>query len=150
MKFGSFSQIRLYHFVMSVIRELQRMKQQLTIFRRISEASLALEWIEECMVKTNWWIHIQSSVEEEGSIAPTPPTSPQTQFGEESLTFLSSHKCSMEIASPTVEDHILDFALLYKRRQQYDGQLVLLSEDVTLKIKCMAEVGLLISSFKTN
>ncbi|KAK7380602.1 hypothetical protein VNO78_33117 [Psophocarpus tetragonolobus] len=121
-----------------VIRELDRMKQQFTIFRRISEASLALEWIEECMVKTNWWIHIQSSVD----IAPTPPASPQTQFSEENWSSLSSHKCcSMEIASPTVEDHILDFSLLYKRNQ-IDGQLVLLSEDITLKIKCMAE-GLL-------
>lgn len=112
------------------------MKQQFTIFRRISEASLALEWIEECMVRTNWWIHIQSSMEEEMMIAPTPPASPQTQFSSQSLSF---HKSSLEIASPTVEDHILDFVLLYRRKQN-DGQLVLLSEDVSLKIKCMAEV----------
>ncbi|KAH1151600.1 hypothetical protein GYH30_045211 [Glycine max] len=124
-----------------VIRELDRMKQQFTIFRRISESSLALEWIEECMVKSNWWIHIQSSVDEGRLIAPTPPASPLTQFSEESWTSLSTQKFSMEIASPTVEDHILDFALLY-RRNQNDGQLILLSEDVTLKIKCMAE-GLL-------
>ncbi|XP_027348090.1 FHA domain-containing protein PS1 [Abrus precatorius] len=137
-----------------VIRELNSMKRQFTIFRRISEASLALEWIEECMVKTNWWIRIHSSVEEGGLIAPTPPAFPQTQFSEE-RTFLggsgseresgssqplSSHKF-MDIASPTLEDHILDFALLYKRKH-HDGQLALLSEDVTLKIKCMAE-GLL-------
>ncbi|KAK7315472.1 hypothetical protein VNO77_34021 [Canavalia gladiata] len=129
-----------------VIRELNTMKRQFTIFRRISEASLALEWIEECMVKTNWWIHIQSSMEEGELIAPTPPASPQTQFNEENWTFLGgnrslqppSHKGSMEISSPTVEDHILDFALLY-RKKQIDGQLVLLSEDVTVKIKCMAE-----------
>ena len=66
--------------------------------------------------------------------------SPQAQFSEESWTSLSTQKFSMEIASPTVEDHILDFALLY-RRNQNDGQLILLSEDVTLKIKCMAEVS---------
>nr|KYP33432.1 hypothetical protein KK1_045711 [Cajanus cajan] len=124
-----------------VIRELDSMKQQFSIFRRISEASLALEWIQECMVKTNWWIHIQNSVDEGRMIAPTPPASPQTQFSEECWTFLSSQKCAMEIASPTVEDHILEFALLY-RKNQNDGQLVLLSEDVTLKIKCMEE-GLL-------
>lgn len=129
-----------YHYAMSVIRELDRMKQQFTIFRRISESSLALEWIEECMVKSNWWIHIQSSVDEGRLIAPTPPASPLTQFSEESWTSLSTQKFSMEIASPTVEDHILDFALLY-RRNQNDGQLILLSEDVTLKIKCMAEVS---------
>ncbi|KAG5062429.1 hypothetical protein AAZX31_02G070700 [Glycine max] len=124
-----------------VIGELERMKKQFTIFRRISEASLALEWIEECMVKSNRWIHIQSSVDEGRLIAPTPPASPQAQFSEESWTSLSPQKFSTEIASPTVEDHILDFALLY-RRNKNDGQLVLLSEDVTLKIKCMAE-GLL-------
>ena len=128
---------------MSVIGELERMKKQFTIFRRISEASLALEWIEECMVKSNWWIHIQSSVDEGRLIAPTPPASPLTQFSEESWTSLSTQKFSMEIASPTVEDHILDFALLY-RRNKNDGQLVLLSEDVTLKIKCMAEVSQII------
>ncbi|CAL0303053.1 unnamed protein product [Lupinus luteus] len=121
-----------------VIGELNRMKQQFSILRRISEASLALEWIEECMVNTNWWIHIQGSFEEESMIAPTPPAFPQSQFNLQSLSFYNS---SLEVASPRVEDHILDFTLLY-RRKKYDGQLVLLSEDVTLKIKCMAE-GLL-------
>ncbi|KAK7364599.1 hypothetical protein VNO80_13336 [Phaseolus coccineus] len=126
--------------LLQVIRELDRMMRQFKIFRRTSEASLALEWIEECMVKTNFWIKIQSSVDEGRLTAPTPPASPQTQFSEESETSLSYQKC-VEIASPTVEDHILDFALLY-RRNQNDGQVVLLSEDITLKIKCMAE-GLL-------
>ncbi|CAJ1947872.1 unnamed protein product [Sphenostylis stenocarpa] len=123
-----------------VIRELNSMMRQFKIFRRTSEASLALEWIEECTVKTSWWINIQSSVDEGRLIAPTPPASPQTQFSEESWISLSYLKC-MEIASPTVEDHILNFALLY-RKNQSDGQLVLLSEDISLKIKCMAE-GLL-------
>jgi len=115
------------------------MMRQFKIFRRTSEASLALEWIEECIVKTNWWIKIQSSADEGRLIAPTPPASPQSQFSEDSGTSLSYQKC-MEIVSPTVEDHILDFALLY-RRNQNDGQLVLLSEDSPLKIKCMAEVS---------
>ncbi|BAU01899.1 FHA domain-containing protein [Vigna angularis] len=123
-----------------VIRELDRMMRQFKIFRRTSEASLALEWIEECMVKTNWWIKIQSSADEGRLIAPTPPASPQSQFSEDSVISPSYQKC-MEIASPTLEDHILDFALLY-RRNQNDGQVVLLSEDIPLKIKCMAE-GLL-------
>ncbi|XP_057445734.1 FHA domain-containing protein PS1 isoform X2 [Lotus japonicus] len=127
-----------------VIRELQSMKQQNSFFRRfrrISEASLALEWVEECMVNTNWWIHIQSSVDEGRRIAPTPPASPQTQICEESWSFHGGIGSFMEIPSPTIEDHILDFTLLHKRKQ-IDGQLVLLSEDVTLKINCMAE-GLL-------
>lgn len=114
------------------------MMRQFKIFRRTSEASLALEWIEECVVKTNWWIKIQSSADEGRLIAPTPPASPQSQFSEDSVTSLSYQKC-MEIASPTLEDHILDFALLYRRNQ--NGQLVLLSEDIPLKIKCMAEVS---------
>ncbi|XP_027367744.1 FHA domain-containing protein PS1-like isoform X2 [Abrus precatorius] len=91
-----------------VIRELNSMKQQLRIFRRTSEASLALEFIEECMEKTRRWIHIQSS---------------------------------KECASPTVENHILDCALQYRRKENV-GQLVLLSDDVSLKIKSMAK-GLL-------
>ncbi|RDX97875.1 FHA domain-containing protein PS1, partial [Mucuna pruriens] len=109
-----------------VIRELSSMKQQFRIFRRSSEASLALEWIEECMEKTRWWIHIQSSMEE---CMLTAPTSPQTKFIEDSWAF------------PTVEDHILDCALQYRRKDNV-GQFVLLSDNVTLKIKSMAK-GLL-------
>ncbi|XP_039685823.1 FHA domain-containing protein PS1 isoform X2 [Medicago truncatula] len=100
----------------SVIRELGSMKQQIGIFRRISEAALALEWIEECIGKTKWWIHIQSSMEDEFRlIAPTPPT----QFNED----------------------VLDCALQYRRKDNV-GQIVLLSDDVNLKIKSMAK-GLL-------
>ncbi|KAK4279765.1 hypothetical protein QN277_011488 [Acacia crassicarpa] len=125
-----------------VIKELDSMKQPFSFFRRTSQASLALEWIEECMVKTKWWIHVQSSIEEGMLIAPTPPATPPTQFNEECWNFnLSSHKSSMEIVSPTAEDHILDYVLTYRRKQN-DGQFVLLSDDVTLKIKSMAE-GLL-------
>ncbi|KAI4352848.1 hypothetical protein L6164_007060 [Bauhinia variegata] len=130
-----------------VIRELDIMKHRFSIFRRTSEASLVLEWIEKCMVETKWWIHVQSSMEEERLIAPTPRTSPKIEFSEEGWTFpcwtgssepLPSHKSLMEIVSPTGEDQILDYALLYKRKQS-NGQLVLLSDNVTLKIKSMAE-----------
>ncbi|KAJ1424895.1 SMAD/FHA domain superfamily [Sesbania bispinosa] len=125
-----------------VIRELGNMKQQFRIFSRNSEASLALEWIEECMEKTEWWIHIQGSLEECRLIAPSPPAaSPQTQFVGESCWVFPGLKSSKESASPTVEDNILDFALLYRRKESI-GQVVLLSEDVTLKIKSM-EKGLL-------
>ncbi|KAF7820056.1 FHA domain-containing protein PS1 [Senna tora] len=128
-----------------VIKELDTMKRQFSFFRRTSEASMALEWIEECMVNTKWWIQVQSSMEDGRSMAPTPPATPQTQFSEEGWTsLLSSHKSSTEIVSPTAEDHILDCALLYRRKQS-DGQLVLLSNDATLKIKSMAE-GLLCES----
>lgn len=124
---------------MSVIRELDCIKQrQFRIFRRTSQASLALEWIEECMANTKWWIHIQSSMEEHRLIAPTLPASPQTQFVEESWAFPGPNS-SKDIASPTVEDHSLDCALLCRRKEN-EGQLVLLSDDITLKIKSMAKV----------
>ncbi|KAL2347625.1 hypothetical protein Fmac_001625 [Flemingia macrophylla] len=42
--------------------------------------------------------------------------------------------------------HFLDFAILY-RKNQNDGELVLLIEDVTLKIKCMAEGEILSFAF---
>lgn len=101
-----------HYIVLLVIRELGSMKQQFRIFRRTSEAALALEWIEECMEKeiTKWWIHVQGSMEE----------------------------CRL-ITSRTVEDHILDFALQYRRKENV-GQTVLLSDDATLKIKSMAKV----------
>lgn len=78
------------------------MKQHIGVFRRIPEATLALEWIEECLGKTKWWIHI------------------------------------LDCAFPIVEEHILDCALQYRKDDA--GQLVLLSDDINLKIKSMAKV----------
>ncbi|KAK2457754.1 forkhead-associated (FHA) domain-containing protein [Trifolium repens] len=89
----------------SVIRELGSIKQQFGIFRKTSEANLALKWIEECMGNTKWWIHI------------------------------------IDCAFPMVEDHILDCALEYRRKYNV-GHVVLLSDDIVLKIKSMAK-GLL-------
>ncbi|BFG41084.1 hypothetical protein CerSpe_273580 [Prunus speciosa] len=132
-----------------VIRELDCLKQRGSLFRRKTEACLVLEWIEDCMVKTNWWIHVQSSMEDGRLIAPTPPVSPQSLSSDKSFGFPSGATSSlpfsrwslMDLASPTAEDHILDCALLH-RKMKNDGRLVLLSNDVTLKIKAMAE-GLL-------
>nr|DAD39280.1 TPA_asm: hypothetical protein HUJ06_013603 [Nelumbo nucifera] len=123
-----------------VIRELDCMKRRGSLFRRATEVSSVLEWIEDCMVKTKWWIHVQNSVEGM-PIAPTPPASPGSQLSEGSnggSVPFSSFGSLMEIVSPTAEDHILDCALLFKRIKN-DGQLVLLTNDVTLKIKAMAE-----------
>lgn len=108
-----------------------------------------LKWIEDCMVKTNWWIHVQSSMEDGRLIAPTPPVSPESLSSDKSWGFPSGATSSlpfsrwslMDLVSPTAEDHILDCALLH-RKMKNDGQLVLLSNDVTLKIKAMAEVPL--------
>ncbi|EXB57391.1 Nuclear inhibitor of protein phosphatase 1 [Morus notabilis] len=131
-----------------VIRELDCLKRRGSLFRRKTEACLVLEWIEQCMVEKPWWIHVQSSAEDLRLTAPTPPASPRSPFSQgsggifygtttSSLPFLS-HRSSMEIASPTTEDHILECSLLC-RKTMSDGQLVLLSDDVTLKIKAMAE-----------
>ena len=109
---------------------------------------MLLEWIEECMVRTPWWIHVQSSVEEGRHIAPTPPASPLSRYSQGSEGFpcgsgssipFPAHGSLLEIVSPTAEDHILEYALSY-RKMNRDGQLILLSNDVTLKIKAMAEV----------
>ncbi|KAJ8445163.1 hypothetical protein Cgig2_029535 [Carnegiea gigantea] len=123
-----------------VIRELDCLKRQVSFFRRNSEVFSALEWIQDCMEKTQWWIHVQSSMEEGHPVAPTPPASPQSHFGFGTATSVpfSSFESRAEILSPTAEDHVLDYALCF-RRAQNDGQLVLLSNDVTLKIKAMAE-----------
>ena len=134
--------------MISVLRELDCLKQRGSLFIRKTEASLVLEWIEECMVKTNWWISVQSSEEDRRLTAPTPLASPQSPFSEgsggfpfwtrSSLSFLS-HGGLMEIVSPTAEDHILDCARLC-RKTRSGKQLIVLSDNVMLKIKAMAEV----------
>ncbi|KAA8546331.1 hypothetical protein F0562_002930 [Nyssa sinensis] len=130
-----------------VIRELDCMKRRGSLFRKTTEVCSALKWIEECMVNTNCWIHVQTSVEEGRPIAPTPPASPQSQFSEGSVGFhggvansvpFSAFGSLLQIVSPTAEDHILECALLF-RRVKNDEQLILLTNDVTLKIKAMAE-----------
>ncbi|XP_016487625.2 uncharacterized protein LOC107807702 [Nicotiana tabacum] len=130
----------------TVIRELDCMKRRASLFRRTTEVSAALEWIEDCMVNVKSWIHVQSCAEETRSVAPTPPaTSPLSLFSEENGMFpiggslpFSPQSGLMESASPTAEDHILEYALFFKRTNK-NGQLVLLSNDLTMKIKAMAE-----------
>ncbi|OAY79378.1 FHA domain-containing protein PS1 [Ananas comosus] len=138
-----------------VIRELDCMKRHESFFRRpSSKASSALQWIEECMENTSWWLHVQSSLETK-PVAPTPPITPTSQFidgnNELGTKIFSSMPFSrygnfMDIVSPTAEDHILDCALLFKEIRK-DGQLIILSSSTTLKIKAMAE-GLLCESPK--
>ncbi|KAL9245500.1 hypothetical protein vseg_019145 [Gypsophila vaccaria] len=116
-----------------VITELSSLKRQVSFFRRNTEVLSALEWIQDCMLRTGWWIRVQSSVEEGRPVAPTPPASPQNG----SYAF-SGFECRKEVLSPTVDDDVLDFALNFKKNN-HDGRLVLLSNDITTKIKAMAE-----------
>ncbi|XP_016457121.2 FHA domain-containing protein PS1-like [Nicotiana tabacum] len=130
----------------TVVRELDCMKRRASLFRKTTEVSAALEWIEDCMINAKSWIHVQSCAEETRSVAPTPPaTAPLSLFSEENGMFpiggslpFSPHGGLMESASPTAEDHILEYALFFKRTNK-NGQLVLLSNDLTMKIKAMAE-----------
>ncbi|KAJ0972032.1 hypothetical protein J5N97_019991 [Dioscorea zingiberensis] len=121
---------------MMVVRELDCMKRRERWYQKAPKASSALQWIEECMVRTSWWIHVQNS-SETSPVPPTPPASPRLLLSEGNTDLGGL----TEILSPTAEDHILDCALLFKRIKT-DGHLILLSKDTTLKIKAMAE-GLL-------
>ncbi|KAK9149243.1 hypothetical protein Scep_008000 [Stephania cephalantha] len=126
-----------------VIRELDCLKRRSMLFRRDTVVSSVLQWIEECMVTTNWWIHVQN-FEEDIPVAPTPPASPRLWTSEESAGVVvgsmpfSNYGSLQEIVSPTAEDHILDTALLFKRIKR-NQRLILLTNSVSLKIKAMAE-----------
>lgn len=120
------------------------MVRRASFLSRMTEASAALQWIEESMASTTSWIHVQSSAEESRLVPPTPPASSAPWFSEEKGTIpVGSIPFSpytlQEIVTPTAADHILESALFFK--QTMNGQLVLLSDDVTLKIKAMAEVS---------
>ncbi|KAL5704171.1 hypothetical protein ACHQM5_022635 [Ranunculus cassubicifolius] len=129
----------------TVRRELESLKRQGSLFGSVSEASFALQWIEKCLVETKNWIHVQDSTEE--NIPPTPPASPRWSsqlseginkvFGKQVPSF-SWSSLLPEIITPTAQDCILDSALFFKNKKK-DGQVVLLSNDVSLKIKAMAE-----------
>ncbi|KAK4391193.1 FHA domain-containing protein PS1 [Sesamum angolense] len=125
-----------------VVRELDCMLRRGSFFTRMTEVSAALQWIEECMAVAKWWIHIQSSADESQLIPPTPPASPHWSSEDKGAFPVGSISFSpyslQEIVTPTAADHILECALFFKQTRN-NGQLVLLSDDVTLKIKAMAE-----------
>ncbi|WZZ89569.1 hypothetical protein YC2023_118148 [Brassica napus] len=123
----------------TVLRELNEMKRgRCLLFSRTAEmASSALDWIQECKVSTKWWIQVQSPSEETKATAPTPPVTSQSN-GYSFPFSLDWNSYAPEIDSPTSEDQVLECALIHRNRNR-DVQLVLLSNDVTLKIKAMAE-----------
>ncbi|KAG2306850.1 hypothetical protein Bca4012_084193 [Brassica carinata] len=98
----------------TVLRELKETKRTWSLlFRRRAEiASSALDWIQACIADTKSWIQLQSLSEET--------------------------KVTPQSNGPTSEDQVLACALLYRNRN-ISQKLVLLSNDVTLKIKAMAE-----------
>ncbi|VFQ66049.1 unnamed protein product [Cuscuta campestris] len=89
-----------------VIRELECMKSGASFLTRTTEVSSALEWVENCVKNTKWWIHVQSSD---------------------------------KAASTNAEDHILEYALSQRKINNSQKRLVLLSDDLSLKIRSMAE-----------
>ncbi|CAN0928242.1 FHA domain-containing protein PS1 [Linum grandiflorum] len=118
--------------------ELDSLKTAGRLFRRTTEAAKVLEWIEECKSESDWWIHVQSSVE----LSPlsTPPAS-SPEAGPASKRWYSPFSASnnVEMASPRPEDHVLSSALLYKKLHRDGKQVVLISKDENLKIKATAE-----------
>lgn len=123
------------------MRELDCMKRRGYLFTR-TEILSALQWIKGCMINTNWWIHVENLMEGEKHL--TPASSLSASEGEiEDFAFsstpFSAYSKILEIVSPTPGDHILECALL-NRRMKNDENLVILSDDVSLKIKAMAEV----------
>ncbi|CAN1731297.1 FHA domain-containing protein PS1 [Linum perenne] len=114
--------------------ELDSLKTTGRLFRRTTEAAKVLEWIEDCKKETAWWIHVQSSVE----VSPlsTPPAA-SPEFGPVRKRWYSPF--SAEMPSPRPEDHVLSTALLYKKLCHDGKQLILISQDDSLKVKAMAE-----------
>nr|GEX57804.1 hypothetical protein [Tanacetum cinerariifolium]GEZ01608.1 hypothetical protein [Tanacetum cinerariifolium] len=89
----------------TVIRELMDLKSQYAFYKSSTvKASLALQWIDESMVTTSWWIHIDDEI----------------------------------LHHPQAETEVLQSAL-HLCKEISDGKIIILSNDLTLKIKAMAE-----------
>ncbi|CAM8930142.1 unnamed protein product [Rhodiola kirilowii] len=129
----------------TVLREFDAMNQHASLFRGTTKASAALQWLEDCLVNTKWWIHVQSFFEEVRHLAPTPPASPKLhnsyiQTGIKSWKTLPIFRSFSEVPSPKAEeDHILEYALQQMRSINDNERIVILSNDTSLRIKAMAE-----------
>uniref|UniRef100_A0A0D9XPI9 FHA domain-containing protein n=1 Tax=Leersia perrieri TaxID=77586 RepID=A0A0D9XPI9_9ORYZ len=131
---------------MIVIRELECLKKRERLFKISTKATSILQWINECMEKESWWIHVQSS-SEMLPVAPTPPATPTALYNDEekeisagtfNLIALFSPRSFAGIVSPKTEDRVLDCALLFNKLKS-NQNIVILSNRTTLKIKAMAE-----------
>ncbi|KAL8230845.1 hypothetical protein R6Q57_000623 [Mikania cordata] len=88
-----------------VVNELMDIKSQDHFFKRSSKAvSLALKWIDECVMNTRWWIHMDDEI----------------------------------VSSSTAVPEVLEIALRL-RKEITDQKIIILSNNLTLKIKAMAE-----------
>ncbi|XP_021719428.1 uncharacterized protein LOC110687117 [Chenopodium quinoa] len=114
----------------TVIKNLAYLNQEVSFLKESTEVSLALEWIKDCMAEIPWWIHVYDPAEEGLLATPTRPQAGSSAF--------SALEPPPEILLPTVEDHVLGCANSFRRNNNNDGHLVLLSSDKTLKIKAMA------------
>ncbi|KAL8250620.1 hypothetical protein R6Q59_034313 [Mikania micrantha] len=88
-----------------VVNELMDIKSQDHFFKRSSKAvSLALKWMDECVMNTIWWIHMDDEI----------------------------------VYSSTAVPEVLEIALRL-RKEIADQKIIILSNNLTLKIKAMAE-----------
>ncbi|KAF9588835.1 hypothetical protein IFM89_016447 [Coptis chinensis] len=104
-------------------------RRSLRLLQGLKGTQLIVPRMEKCMVEDKWWIHVQNSMEGSTPIAPTPPASPRSSSW---LSEVGNNLCGKsvpfspwgsldQIFSPTAEDHILDYALLLKRKKKDDG-----------------------------
>uniref|UniRef100_A0A7N0UZV8 PIN domain-containing protein n=1 Tax=Kalanchoe fedtschenkoi TaxID=63787 RepID=A0A7N0UZV8_KALFE len=125
----------------TVLKELESLEQPTSLCGRTAEVTAALSWLRDCMVKTEWWIHIECSSEEEKHLAPTPPASPWQQHSSLALghwSWTPSFIFRNFVPSSKAED-VLQCALHHSSFMDSGGKVVILSDDFAIKIKAMAE-----------
>ncbi|KAI3458655.1 hypothetical protein Pfo_015318 [Paulownia fortunei] len=111
-----------------VVRDELDMFRSGSRFTKTTKVSAAFQWIKECVDIAKWWIHVRSSAEE----------GTEDKGASSVGSILYCPYSLQEIVTPTAADYILEFVLSLKRTSN-DGKLVLLSDDVTLRIEAMAE-----------
>jgi len=126
---------------LSVVQELDCLKQQEGLRGAASKALPVLKWFQECTEHQSWWICFQSQSE----CLPSPCIEECQAEGPYSLLNVatvssSSRKSGSSAVSLTTEDCIVQSALIYKKAERRNGMVVILSDSETLKAKAKAEV----------
>uniref|UniRef100_A0A7N1A7R0 PIN domain-containing protein n=1 Tax=Kalanchoe fedtschenkoi TaxID=63787 RepID=A0A7N1A7R0_KALFE len=127
----------------TVLRELERLEKATRLFGRTAEVRAALTWLRNCMEKTEWWIHIQSSSVEEKHLTQPPPASPRQQhysldLGNWRWASSSVFRSFKNVPSFKAED-VVQCALQLASGMDCEGKVAILSDDLALKTKAMAE-----------